>query len=85
MFFHHLKNFSPYSGHIYDDMKVPLIHKKSGALERKDNRFELIDKLGYFPFKELIRNDSAYFISDSDLYEFLNMNERIAGLDYGQC
>ncbi|WP_158799422.1 hypothetical protein [Pedobacter sp. L105] len=75
MFFHHLKNFSPYSGHIYDDMKVPFIHKKSGDLGRKDSRFDLIDKLGYFPFKELIRNGNAYFISDTDLFEFLNMNE----------
>jgi len=75
MFFHHLKNFSPYSGHIYDDMKVPLIHKKSTNLGRKDGRFDLIDKLGYFPFKELIRNGTAYFISDTHLYEFLNMNE----------
>lgn len=75
MFFHHLKNFSPYSGHIYDDMKVPLIHKKSGDLSRKDSRFDMIDKLGYFPFKELIRNGNAYFISDTDLYDFLNMNE----------
>ena len=75
MFFHHLKNFSPYSGHIYDDMKVLLIYRRSGSLGRKDSRFDLIDKLGYFPFKELIRNGSAYFISDIDLYEFLNMNE----------
>jgi len=75
MFFHHLKNFSPYSGHIYDDMKVSFIHKKSGHLGKKDSRFDLIDKLGYFPFKELIRYGKAYFISDTDLYDFLNMKE----------
>jgi len=67
MFFHHLKNFSPYSGHIYDDMKVSFIHKKSGHLGKKDSRFDLIDKLGYFPFRELIRERKAYFISDADL------------------
>lgn len=75
MFFHHLKNFSPYSGHIYDDMRVSFIHKKSGHLGKKDSRFDLIDKLGYFPFRELIRNGKAFFISDTDLYDFLNMNE----------
>jgi len=75
MFFHHLKNFSPYSGHIYDDMRVSFIHKKSGHLGKKDSRFDLIDKLGYFPFKELIRDGKAYFISDTDLYDFLNINE----------
>ncbi|QXU43583.1 hypothetical protein [Pedobacter sp. D749] len=51
MFFHHLKNFSPYSGHIYDDMRVSFIHR------------------------ELIRDGKAYFISDTDLYDFLNINE----------
>jgi hypothetical protein len=81
MFFHHLKNFSPYSGHIYDDMKVHFIHKKSGHLERKDSRFDLIDKLGYFPFRELIIERKAYFISDADLYDFLNMNESTS-IDY---
>ena len=75
MFFHHLKNFSPYSGHIYDDMRVSSVHKKSGHLGKKDSRFDLIDKLGYFPFRELIRDGKAYFISDTDLYDFLNMNE----------
>ncbi|CAM4420802.1 hypothetical protein SAMN06265348_12241 [Pedobacter westerhofensis] len=81
MFFHHLKNFSPYSGHIYDDMKVSFIHKKSGHLGKKDNRFDLIDKLGYFPFRELIRDGKAYFISDTDLYDFLNMKESTS-VDY---
>jgi hypothetical protein len=75
MFFHHLKNFSPYSGHIYDDMRVSFIHKKSGHFGKKDSRFDLIDKLGYFPFRELIRDGKAYFISDNDLYDFLNMKE----------
>ncbi|SDE94985.1 hypothetical protein SAMN05216464_11143 [Mucilaginibacter pineti] len=75
MFFHHLKNFSPYSGHIYDDMHVPFVQKKDGYLSKKDSRFDLMDRLGYFPFKELIRDDRAYFISDIDLYEFLNSDE----------
>lgn len=81
MFFHHFKNFSPYSGHIYDDMRVSFIHKKSGRLGKKDSRFDLIDKLGYFPFRELIRDCKAYFISDKDLYDFLNMKESTS-VDY---
>ena len=81
MFFHHLKNFSPYSGHIYDDMRVSSVHKKSGHLGKKDSRFDLIDKLGYFPFRELIRDGKAYFISDTDLYDFLNMKESTS-VDY---
>lgn len=40
MFFHHLKNFSPYSGHIYDDMRVPLIKKKDSYIEKSDSRFD---------------------------------------------
>ncbi len=75
MFFHHLKNFSPYSGHIYDDMHVPFVQKKEGYLSKKDSRFERMDRLGYFPFKELVKDGRAYFISDTDLYEFLNVNE----------
>lgn len=75
MFFHHLKNFSPYSGHIYDDMRVPLIKKNDRNFTKSHTRFDLMDRLGYFPFRELIRDGRAYFISDIDLYDFLNMDE----------
>lgn len=74
MFFHHLKNFSPYSGHIYDGMRVPLIKKKDSYIEKSDSRFDLLNRLGYFPFKELLRNDQPYFISDIELFEFLQTN-----------
>lgn len=76
MFFHHLKNFSTYSGHIYDDMKVPLIRKNDRHFNKSPARFDLMDRLGYFPFKELIRDGRAYFISDLDLFDFLSMDER---------
>ncbi|WP_222539236.1 hypothetical protein [Pedobacter polysacchareus] len=76
MFFHHLKNFSPYSGHIYDDMKVPLIRKKDRHFNKSPDRFDLMDRLGYFPFKEMIRDGRAYFISDLDLFAFLSMDGR---------
>jgi hypothetical protein len=76
MFFHQLKNFSPYSGHLYDAMKVPFINKKEGFFGRDHKRFNLMDREGYLPFRELIMGDRAYFISDTDLYDFLAINER---------
>jgi len=71
MFFHQLQNFSPYSGHLYDEMKVPFIKKRDGAFGRSDSRFDLMDREGYFPFRQLIRENKAYFISDEDLFDFL--------------
>jgi len=75
MFFHQLQNFSPYSGHLYDEMKVPFIKKRDGAFGRSDSRFDLMDREGYFPFRQLIRENKAYFISDEDLFDFLKINE----------
>lgn len=82
MFFHHLKNFSPYSGHIYDEMRTPYIKKKEGFLGRNASRFDLIDRLGYFPFKELKRDGRAYFISEADLYDFLTSDEKSTDENY---
>ncbi|OKS85909.1 hypothetical protein [Mucilaginibacter polytrichastri] len=75
MFFHHLPNFSPYSGHIYDALRVPFICKKDGNFGRDDKRFDLMDREGYLPFREMIRGDTAYFISDADLFDFLSIKE----------
>lgn len=70
MFFHHLKNFSPYSGHIYNEMRAAIVRKHGVVISKNDDRFDLIDRIGYFPFKELRRNDQAYFISDMELFDF---------------
>jgi hypothetical protein len=75
MFFHQLQNFSPYSGHLYDAMKVPFIRKRDGVFGRSDSRFDLMDREGYFPFRELIKENKAYFISDEDLFDFLKIKE----------
>lgn len=70
MFFHRLQHFSPYSGHLYDALKVPFIKKSDGVFGRSDSRFDLMDREGYFPFRELIRDGHVYFISDEDLFDF---------------
>lgn len=75
MFFHRLQHFSPYSGHLYDALKVPFIKKRDGVFGRSDSRFDLMDREGYFPFLELLRDGHVYFISDEDLLEFLNITE----------
>lgn len=75
MFFHRLQHFSPYSGHLYDAMKVPFVKKGDGVFGRSDNRFDLIDRVGYFPFRELIKDEQVYFISDDNLLEFLKITE----------
>jgi len=72
MFFHHLKNFSPYSGHIYNEMKAGIVRKHGEVVSKNENRFELIDRVGYFPFKELRRDNQAYFISDLELFDFFH-------------
>lgn len=75
MFFHRLQHFSPYSGHLYDALKVPFIKKRDGVFGRSDSRFDLMDREGYFPFRELIRDGHVYFISDEDLLDFLNITK----------
>lgn len=75
MFFHRLQNFSPYSGHLYDALKVPFIKRQDVVFGRSDSRFDLMDREGYFPFRELIRNSQVYFISDEDLLDFLKITE----------
>lgn len=70
MFFHSLKNFSPYSGHIYNEMKAGIVRKHGELVSKNESRFELIDRVGYFPFKELRRDNQAYFISDLELFDF---------------
>ncbi|MGJ1234799.1 MULTISPECIES: hypothetical protein [Sphingobacterium] len=75
MFFHRLQHFSPYSGHLYDALKVPFIKKRDGVYSRSDSRFDLMDREGYFPFRELIRDGHVYFISDEDLLDFLKITE----------
>lgn len=69
MFFHNLPNFSPYSGHIYDSLKVPFITKGGRVFERSNGRFDLMDREGYFPFREYRTANRVYFISDADLFE----------------
>lgn len=34
----------------------------------------MLNLIGYFPFKEFIHNDRPYFISDTELFEFLQAN-----------
>lgn len=75
MFFHHLKNFSPYSGHIYNEMKAAIVRKKGTLISKSEDRFDLIERIGYFPFRELRRNDQAYFISDMELFDFFQVTE----------
>lgn len=60
-------------------MRVPLIKKNDRHFSKSPDRFDLMDRLGYFPFKELIRDGRAYFISDLDLFDFLNLDERTFG------
>ncbi|WP_316821940.1 hypothetical protein [Pedobacter gandavensis] len=76
MFFHHLKNFSPYSGHIYNDMRSGIVRKNGELISKNDNRFKLIERLGYFPFRELRRNNQAYFISNLELFDFFQATEQ---------
>lgn len=76
MFFLHLKNFSPYSGHIYNEMRTGIIRKHGELISKNDSRFNLIKRIGYFPFRELRRNDQAYFISDLELFEFFQATEQ---------
>lgn len=75
MFFPRLKNFSPYSGHIYDEMRSGIVRKQGEVITKKENRFKLIERIGYFPFKELRRNNQAYFISDLELFDFFQATE----------
>lgn len=70
MFFPHLKNFSPYSGHIYNEMRAAIVRKSGELISKNDNRFDLINRIGYFPFRELRRDNQAYFISDLELFDF---------------
>ncbi|TCC99756.1 hypothetical protein EZ449_21325 [Pedobacter frigidisoli] len=76
MFFHHLKNFSPYSGHIYNEMRTGIVRKHGELISKNDSRFDLIKRIGYFPFRELRRIDQAYFISDLELFEFFQTTEQ---------
>lgn len=70
MFFTRLKNFSPYSGHIYNEMRSGIIRKHGELINKNDNRFDLIKRIGYFPFREIRKNGQAYFISDLELFDF---------------
>lgn len=70
MFFSHLKNFSPYSGHIYDELRSGIVRKHDLLISKNDNRYKLMERIGYFPFRELRRNNQAYFISDLELFDF---------------
>ncbi|WP_316814775.1 hypothetical protein [Pedobacter nyackensis] len=76
MFFPHLKNFSPYSGHIYNEMRSGIIRKNGELISKNDNRFKLIERIGYFPFRELRRNNHVYFISDLELFDFFQATEQ---------
>lgn len=70
MFFQYLKNFSSYSGHIYNEMRSGIVRKNGELISKNENRFKLIERIGYFPFRELCRNNQAYFISDLELFDF---------------
>lgn len=48
MFLHHLKNFSPYSGHIYNEMRSGIVRKHGELISKNENRFKLIERIGYF-------------------------------------
>ncbi len=75
MFFPNLKNFSPYSGHIYNELKTGIVRKNGELISKNDNRFKLIERIGYFPFRELRKNNQAYFISDEELFDFFQTTE----------
>lgn len=75
MFFSHLKNFSPYSGHIYNEMKTAIVRKNGELIHKNESRFDLLNRVGYFPFKELRRSNKAYFISELDLFDFFQATE----------
>lgn len=85
MFFHHLNNFSPYSGHIYNELRASIVRKNGNLVSKSDKRFDLMERVGYFPFKELRRNGQAYFISDLELFDFFQATEemlKIYHIDY---
>lgn len=48
MFFPRLKNFSPYSGHIYNEMRAGIVRKHGELISKDDNRFDLIKRNGVF-------------------------------------
>lgn len=75
MFFTRLKNFSPYSGHIYDEMRSGIVRKQGELITKKESRFKLVERIGYFPFRELRRNNQAYFIGDTELFDFFQSTE----------
>ena len=50
--------------------------RKNGELIHKnESRFDLLNRVGYFPFKELRRSNQAYFISELDLFDFFQATE----------
>lgn len=51
-------------------MRAAIVRKNGRLISKNDDRFDLIDRIGYFPFKELRIQDQAYFISDLDLFDF---------------
>lgn len=63
-------------------MRTPYIKKKEGFLGRNASRFDLIDRLGYFPFKEFKKDGRAYFISEANLYDFLTSDEKSTDENY---
>ncbi|EEI89708.1 hypothetical protein HMPREF0765_4613 [Sphingobacterium spiritivorum ATCC 33300] len=75
MFFTHLKSFSPYSGHIYNELRAGIIRKNGKLIIKSDDRFDLMERTGYFPFREMRRNGCAYFVSDLELYDFFLATE----------
>lgn len=56
-------------------MRASIVRKHGDLISKNEDRFDLIKRIGYFPFRELRRNDQAYFISDLDLFDFFQVTE----------
>lgn len=57
-------------------MRSGIVRKHGVLISKNDNRFKRIERLGYFPFRELRRNNQAYFISDLELFNFFQATEQ---------
>ncbi|RZK26374.1 MAG: hypothetical protein EOO43_03030 [Flavobacterium sp.] len=56
-------------------MKTAIVRKNGELIHKNESRFDLLNRVGYFPFKELRRSNKAYFISELDLFDFFQATE----------
>ena len=56
-------------------MKTAIVRKNGELIHKNESRFDLLNLVGYFPFKELRKSNQAYFISELDLFDFFQATE----------